>query len=315
MTELVGQAGLPGLAAASGLPAPSPLTAALLRPLRADHCLVSSAEIERLSAELGALVAHRPGGPFRLTDYLVRTTLWPSGSPDPSSQFAWSAGTARRGIGLAAVRSMVAGTTQSPVDGVDLGVSRAISDERRGRGPMSSMGQWLAGLTAAERAAVQADAVTWATRLWNSLDWKAFDSPPTIGRDHWWDSPHSSLLAIRSRAEVRSSSTDGRGNPVSVHLVVLGGPRRAGVRSELSLVALVESLRTGDPRPPGRIVGWWPDSGHFVSLEVDQVTLSLGVTTVARTVALLGVPDRRSGAAAWEPADLAYRCHPHANSR
>jgi hypothetical protein len=315
MTELVGQAGLPGLAAASGLPAPSPLTAALLRPLRADHCLVSSAEIERLSAELGALVAHRPGGPFRLTDYLVRTTLWPSGSPDPSSQFAWSAGTARRGIGLAAVRSLVAGTTQSPVDGVDLGVSRAISDERRGRGPMSSMGQWLAGLTAAERAAVQADAVTWATRLWNSLDWKAFDSPPTIGRDHWWDSPHSSLLAIRSRAEVRSSSTDGRGNPVSVHLVVLGGPRRAGVRSELSLVALVESLRTGDPRPPGRIVGWWPDSGHFVSLEVDQVTLSLGVATVARTVALLGVPDRGSGAAAWEPADLAYRCHPHANSR
>jgi hypothetical protein len=301
MTELVGQAGLAGLAglpAASGLPAPSPLTVALLRPLRADHCLVSSAEIERLSAELGALVAHRPGGPFRLTDYLVRTTLWPSASPGPSSPFAWSAGTARRGIGLAAVRSLVAGTTQSPVDGVGLAVSRAISDERGGRGPISSMGQWLAGLTAAGRAAVQADAVTWATRLWSSLDWKAFDSPPVIGRDHWWDSPHSSLLAIRSRAEVRGSSTDGRGNPVSVQLVVLGGPRRAAVRSELSLVALAEALRTGDPRPPGRIVGWWPDSGHFVSLEVDQVTLSLGVATVARTVALLGASERGSGAAA-----------------
>jgi hypothetical protein len=31
---------------------------------------------------------------------------------------------------------------------------------------------------------------------------------PTIGRDHWWDSPHSSLLAIRSRAEVRSVGFD-----------------------------------------------------------------------------------------------------------
>ena len=163
---------------------------------------------------------------------------------------------------------------------------------------MSSMGQWLAGLTAAGRAAVQADAVTWATRLWNSLDWKAFDSPPTIGRDHWWDSPHSSLLSIRSRAEVRGGQYRRQGEPG------LGAPGRprwaapAAVRSELSLVALAEALRTGDPRPPGRIVGWWPDSGHFVSLEVDQVTLSLGVATVARTVALLGATERGSGAAA-----------------
>jgi hypothetical protein len=147
------------------------------------------------------------------------------------------------------------------------------------------MDQWLAGLSAAGCAAVQADAVTWATRLWTSLEWKAFAAPPTIGRDHWWDSPHSSLLALRSRAEVRATSIDGRGNPVSVHLVVLGGPRRSSIRSELSVVALVEALQAPDALPPGRIVGWWADSGHVVKVEFDEGLLREGVAAVARTLA------------------------------
>jgi hypothetical protein len=257
----------------------SPLTAALLRPIRVDHCPVSSTEIGRLSQELTSLVAQRPGaGPFRLTDYVVRSALWPSASrPHPQAPFAWSAGTARRAVGLSALRALVTGSSPSPVEGVRLALHEMISGADHGRSPTSSLDQWVAGLSAAGRAAVQAEAVTWATRLWTSLDWPAFATTPVIGR-----------------AEVRSTGSDGRGNPVSVHLVVLGGPRRATVRSELSVVALVEALRTGDPLPPGRIVGWWPDSGRFVAVDVDQITLSAGVATVARTlVALEG-----SGAAA-----------------
>jgi hypothetical protein len=67
------------------------------------------------------------------------------------------------------------------------------------------------------------------------------------------------------------------------------------VRSELSVVALVEWLRTTDQTPPARIVGWWPDSGHLVTVEVDRTTLELGTATVARTLASLEAPKSR-----WE---------------
>jgi hypothetical protein len=158
-------------------------------------------------------------------------------------------------------------------------------------------------LSAAGRAAVQADAVTWATRLCAGLDWSAFPGPPTIGRDHWWDSPDSSLLALRSRAEVRTTTTGGRGDPVSAHLVVLSGPRRPTVRAELSVVALVEALRAGpDGVTPGRIVGWWPDSGRFVAVEVEPVTFDLGVGTVARTLASVSASRPDQGGAAGAAA-------------
>ncbi len=135
---------------------------------------------------------------------------------------------------------------------------------------------------------MQADAATWATRLWCALDWEAFPEPPVIGRDRWWDSPHSALLAIRSRAEVRSVVTDEGGSAFSVHLVVLSGPRRPTIRSELSVLAVVEAMQAPRSLPPGRIVGWWPDSGHLVKVEVDRVALADGVAAIARTLARSG---------------------------
>ncbi len=139
----------------------------------------------------------------------------------------------------------------------------------------SQLDRWVAGLTDAGRAAVEAEAVTWATRLWCALDWAAFDTPPVIGRDRWWDSPHSALLALRGRAEVRTPGA---------HLVVLSGPRRDSVRSELALVALVEALRSRSPVPPGRVVGWWPESGHVVRLEPEPTVLYLATEAVTLVV-------------------------------
>jgi len=159
---------------------------------------------------------------------------------------------------------------------------------REGHASASTMDQWLAGLSPAALGVVEADAVTWATRLWCGLEWDAFAQPPTVGRDRWWDSPHSSLLAIRSRAEVRTAVRDATGTPFSVHLVVLGGSRRPTIKSELSVVAMVEALQAPGTLPPGRVVGWWPDSGHHVTVEVDEPTLNAGVSAIACAVARMG---------------------------
>jgi hypothetical protein len=288
-------------ASTSGTLKPRDLTRALLDPFGAAaienraSVLDAARQIPRTLADLAV---PRPGGAsFRLTDHHVRQALGPPAGVTPPTPFAWSARTARRALGLAGLRALATGAVRSPVDGVVSAVDDAVRAAHRGENTASPMDRWLAGLPPAGRAAVQAGAVTWATRLWCALDWSAFEEPPTVGRDHWWDSPHSSLLALRGRAEVRSIARDPAGSPLSVHLVVVGGPRRATIRSELSVAAMVEVLCSPRSLPPGRMVGWWPDSGHLVTLEIDQHTLDDGVAAVARTLAHTGVaPAHREGA-------------------
>jgi len=268
------------------------LTLDLLEPIddaaaRDRGCVVDAAR--RIPRTLADLAVPRPGGgSFRLTDHHVRAALAPPDGATIITPFAWSARTARRALGLAGVRALVAGAARSPIDGVSSAIDDAVRAVRRGEASASPMDRWLDGLPPAGRAAVEADAVTWATRLWSALDWSAFEEPPTIGRDHWWDSPHSSLLALRGRAEVRAVARDRARDPFSVHLVVLGGSRRPTIRSELSVAAMVEVLCSPRSLPPGRIVGWWPDSGHLVKLEIDQLALDVGVAAVARTLASAG---------------------------
>ncbi|HEY6428991.1 MAG TPA: hypothetical protein VIX84_17345, partial [Acidimicrobiales bacterium] len=67
-------------------------------------------------------------------------------------------------------------------------------------------------------------------------------------------------------------------------LVVLSGPRRDSVRTELALVMLVEALRARDGVAPGRVVGWWPESGHLARVEPEPPALSLGAAAVARVI-------------------------------
>jgi hypothetical protein len=268
------------------------LTRALMEPfggaLLGDRSSVVDAA-RQIPRTLADLAVPRPGGgSLRLTDHHVRTALAPPDVATDDTPFAWSARTARRALGLAGLRALVAGAVRSPIDGVTTAMDDAVRGARRGEAAASPMDRWLAGLPPAGRAAVQAGAVTWATRMWCALDWSAFEEPPTIGRDHWWDSPHSSLLALRSRAEVRSVARDQAGAPFSVHLVVLGGARRATVRSELSVAAMVEVLCSPRSLPPGRMVGWWPDSGHLVTLNIDRLALDEGVAAVARTLAVAG---------------------------
>jgi hypothetical protein len=81
---------------------------------------------------------------------------------------------------------------------------------------------------------------------------------------------------------------DGDGTPFSVHLVVLGGSRRPSVKSELAVVGLVEALRSPRALRPGRVLGWWPDSGHTVTVEIDEPALQEGVAAVTRTLAGTG---------------------------
>lgn len=257
------------------------LTAMLLAPPTTVEPSCWRAALGDAKSMLADLAVRRAGtGPFRITEHEVRVALCHDSTDNGSdAAFAWTARTARRAIGLAAIRLLNAGQARSPHEAVRARTQESARWVRDGSASASQLDCWLAGLTEPGRAAVEADAVTWATRLWCALDWSAFDPAPVIGRDHWWDSPHSALLALRGRAELRTAGA---------HLVVLSGPRRDSVRSELALVTLVEALRSRTPAPPGRVVGWWPESGHVARLEPDPAVLPLAAQAVAQVLAAGG---------------------------
>jgi hypothetical protein len=260
------------------------LTGALVAPVPVVDRASWEAALADAKSMLADLAVRRAGtGPFRVTDHDVRAALGGDVGDASDQPFAWSTRTARRGLGLAAVRLLVAGLARSPMEAVEARLDESSRWVRDGNSCASQLDRWLAGLPRSGRAAVGAEAVTWATRLWCALDWSSLSSPPVIGRDRWWDSPHSALLALRGRADVRTEHS---------HLVVLSGPRRSSVRVELALVTLVESLRARGEARPGRVVGWWPDSGHLVRVEPEPAVLTSSAEAVSLVLTAPGAPAR-----------------------
>lgn len=266
------------------------LTGALVEPVLPVDQRAWRAALDAAEATLAGLAVRRHGArPFRVTDYEVRIALGPT-EEAVETPFEWSTRTARRALGLAAVRTLAAGETRSPVEAVRHRLSESVRWVREGSAAASPLDRWVAALGPAGRAVVAAESVTWATRLWCALDWTALgapDAPPAVGRDRWWDSPHSALLALRGRADVRTGCAQ---------LVVLTGPRRASVRSELALVTLVEALRSHGDAAPTRVVGWWPDSGRLVRVEPHPAVLTLACDAIAVVLGSDGVAPARSAA-------------------
>jgi hypothetical protein len=244
------------------------------------------AALDDASAQLARLsVRRRVAGPFRVTDHDVRAALAETPDSTDLRPFTWSSRTARRPLGWAALRLLLRGDARSPSEAVRSRLAESRRLVTDGDACASRLDRWVTELSPAGLATVGAAVVTWVTRLWCALDWSALEAP-VVGRDRWWDSPHSALLALRGRADVRTDRAA---------LVVLSGPRRDSVRTELALLALVDALRSRGRDTPGRVVGWWPDSGRAVTLEPGPAVLTLASRAVAD---VLATPGPSSGRAA-----------------
>lgn len=199
---------------------------------------------------------------------LVRSDLEPGapgGTPEQSgreraasdrSAFRWTSRTARRRVGLAALRAWVAQPGLAPADAVALVVADAAGPDGPGpRGP-GSCADWLASLSAPARAMVQAEATTWATAVWTALEWDRLRPAPVVGApDRWWDWHGPLRVALQGRVDVRIPG------PGGAHLLVLGGFPSAASRRALCFSALVDALRSEGADAPARVVAWWPDCG------------------------------------------------------
>lgn len=241
---------------------------------------------DRVVTELTPLAAELPEGLRLVLDgYRYRIAVRaPERCAEPAGDFTPSPAACRRAIGVAAVdrclRRRAAGPAQAVSQVLDAGVEDAerASEGDGTRAPWWA--RWYGGLGPGGRAAVAAEATTWATQLWTSLAWDRIPPPVVVGgRDDWWDLP-GQRITLRSRADVRAH-VDRR----AVLAVVGTGVPDSASRSELSFAALVSALAGGARSAPGRVLGLWPAAGQVRVVPVGARALDVAVDELVAVTA------------------------------
>jgi hypothetical protein len=266
----------------------------------------------RLSRELAPLVGrlpHRQRLVVNLAD-LRRARERPDSLSRQQEPFTWKPVFARRSLGLAVVDACAGGRFRSPAEAVGPVASAAVEEWERTGWRTFHWEPWFAGLDRGARALVLSEAVTWATSLWASFDWAAFEVPPRLGGgDDQWVCPDAGAVTLRGRSELRvpvattgpeGSGADGAGQdgavhdrpgadgavPVALASVASGRPSDAWA-AELAYPALVAALRSPSRPVPARVAGLWPDAGIHLVVDIDGGVLASAVDRVVATVSAM----------------------------
>lgn len=238
-----------------------------------------------------------PGERIVVTLPTIRQVLVrPDSLMDPQEPFEWKPAFVRRSLGLEVVSACATRRFRAPADAVGPVADEAVAEWERTGWRRFYWEPWLAGLAPGSRAMVLAEAVSWATSLWSSLDWTVFSPPPHIGgTDDQWTCPAARIVHLKGRCEVRvplaqESTRVGGGYPVAspTALVSLsGGCPGPTWAEELSYLAMVAGLRSPARPVPARVVGLWPDAGVYRVAEVsDQLLTAAADRTVATVRAI-----------------------------
>lgn len=238
----------------------------------ARRCLVTAAAPDRPSLQLDRrLISARLRG-----DGVA--------GPGGAEPFRPTAGRCRRAIGLDAVHACLRGRHASAAEAVTAVVGD-VEERRRSGQAVPWWAGWWATLGPGGRAVVQAEAVTWATRLWTGVAWPRLPAPAiVVSRDSRWRPAEAPWLTLRGRVDVRVEPGDGAGS----HLVVGEGPAPSSWPLLLTFPVLVGLLGGGRGAPGTRVVGWWPDTGQVRVADVDDDAIAGCAAAVADLVAAHG---------------------------
>jgi len=247
----------------------------------------------------GAVAGLPPGGLVEVAlPSLRRARSRPESVGLAEPDFAWKPVFARRSLGLAAVRACVEGRFGGPAAAVGPLADRAVDEWRRSGWRTFHWEPWFDGLGAGGRAAVLAEATTWATPLWAAFDWAEFGPGVVLGgADDQWTCPGPRAVRLKGRCEVRvtidppggPADTTGTAVGASALVSVSGGSPGGDWPEELSYLALVAGLRSTDRPVPARVLGLWPEAGAHRMVEVDGGLLGAAADRVVTTVALTAV--------------------------
>lgn len=199
----------------------------------------------------------------------------------PADDFAETSRTARRRVGLAALRRL--GDDASPATQVAAAVTEVIEERVE---LARTLSDWIEALDPAGRAALAAASITWAESVRRvvgrdpaSVPWSDASMAPS------WDVPERRVRLKAAHEALHGGVVSGE-----VLLLVADGPDLVGQRRAAAHLALVRSL--GVQHAPVRITMASPSTGQLERVEVDRDLLALGVDRVTEHVALVAEPER-----------------------
>ncbi|MFN7150110.1 MAG: hypothetical protein ACK4V6_11590 [Microthrixaceae bacterium] len=211
---------------------------------------------------------------------------------NPADDFTETVATARRRVGLAALRRL--GDDASPAVDAATAVDEVLSERTD---LARNLAGWVEQLDRAARAAVAASSITWCTSVLRLVGLE--------GSIRWADPSSASHWDVPDRLVRVSASYDAvRGGVVTGERLLLvadgvGGPSD---RLRAAYLALVRSL--GTRHAPVRVTLAAPSRGTMERIDVDEALLTLAVDRVVEHVAV-----RADRAAAPLPGRWCAHCH------
>jgi len=220
----------------------------------------------RLASDLAVEVFGNRTRPIRVDAYRLQLALSsPERLTDLQNRFEPTPASARRSVGISAVASCLREASLAPAAAVERMLAAATREVSAGG--RAWWEDWYTRLPRAAQYVVQAEATTWATQLFESLEWWRFEPPARIGADLRWVSGRSEI-DLRAKVDVRVSTGE---RPV--FFVVQTGIAPREWTAALALPALVAALAQGHQAVPARVVGYWPASGQVRILPIEPGTL------------------------------------------
>jgi hypothetical protein len=264
------------------------LAALLLEPHGAPITAADLSHVrERVVRSLEPVTSKlHPGTVLTLDRHTLSTALLRPGlCSQPPEPFAPSASRCKRSIGLSAVsmcsRQLILSNRRrsrhkehalarpvAPAEAVSRVLKSGEEDLVSAQFKPPWWAEWYTSLGRGARAVVQAEATTFATVLWKSIDWETLEGPPRFDLRTYWSCPPGRKLTLYGKADLSYRQAGHH-----VLLVLLGGMPQTSWRFELGFPALVASLRRGLGAAPGRVIGFWPASGQVRSVRVDAEML------------------------------------------
>ena len=248
-----------------------------------SHAASWRAALDEAKGKLAGLAVRRAGAArFRVTDHEVRTAFAGHGHGDDS----WGGpvrldgphGAALR-RGRRRARCWPAGTARSPMEAVRDRMAESTRWVREGSSSATQLDRWIESLAPAGRAAVGAEAVD-------------LGHPPVV---------RPRLVRLHRGARGRSRPLVGQ-PPFRPAGAAGPGRRPHGRGHTWSCSRGPAGRRCGRSWPwsrwsspcaprgdaPGRVVGWWPDSGRLVRVEPEPAALTLGAEAVELALGAAG---------------------------
>jgi hypothetical protein len=239
-----------------------------------DEPSVSSTQLSEIRSQLNErlrpLVAGRAPDSVHIDRYRLPDALDCPASSEREG-FEWAAPLAARSLAVPALRMMVRSGEVDPLGFVRRAIAEAVEENK-------SLGEWLATLDDPEMAATVSAALSWASRAWVAVPWRALDKP-RFGLESIWVRPlgFDTPVVLRGRPDatifVRGARAEQR------VLVTVGWPDPVVSRFDALVVALYTR------RAPLRTVAVHPASGRIVAMDVECSMLHAAVDDVVTATA------------------------------